>query len=156
MNTMKNKAQNGLFEFLDLQVGRGILSNQDLTELKEGKKQFQSDELFIRKQLTGLAGVIEFINENDVKKNCKTNLSKGAVPEEKNIVADKIGVRFGYSATDVPAESIAFSNAIFNIADNDFDAGNVATGTGGIARAREAVFRSDRVLRARLNWRNRG
>lgn len=146
---MKTKAHNGLFEFLDLQVSRGILSNQDLQELKEGKKQFKTDELFIRKQLTALAGVIEFITENDVTKNCVTNLSKGSIPEEKNIVADKIGIRFGYSATNIPAEAVAYSNAIYSIADNEFDSGNVATGDTVYARAIPVQFQNaEYIIRA--------
>lgn len=124
---MKNTAL--MIAVFEAAVVRGTLSNQDLEDYKGKKKQFKSDDLFIRKQLTGLSGVVEFINENDVKKNCITNLSKGSVPADKNIIIDKIGMRFGYSATNVDASTVAYSNAVFNLGDTEFDAGAVATGS---------------------------
>lgn len=130
---MKNTNLN--IAFFEAQVKRGILNAQDLADYKEGKKQFKSDEIYIRKQLTGLSGVIEFINENDVRKNCITNLSKGMVPAEKNIIVDKIGMRFGFAATPVDASTVAYTNAVFNLADSDLDAGAVATGSFVNARA---------------------
>ena len=153
MTTTLNSAQNGKVEFFENAVKRGVLSAQDLQDYKEQKKQFQTEEIFLRKQLTGLSGVLELINENDVRKNCVTNLSKGSVPEEKNIIMDKLGVRFGYSATQIDPALVAYTNAIFNIADTDFDAGTTATGDTTYARVipvqfqnSEYEFRADGVL----------
>jgi len=129
---MKNKEERSLV--LQSAVDKGALSPQDLIEYKTGQKIFQSEELFIRKKLSGTAGVIEFINENDVQKNCVTNISKGYVPSESNIIVDKIGMRFGYSSVDVAPELVSYSNAIFSIDDLNFDAGAVATGDSVVAR----------------------
>jgi len=115
-------------QFLDLMVKKGALSNQDVTDYKDGKKQLQTEEIFIRKQLAGTAGVIEVITENDVTKNCVTNLSKGAIPADKNIIVDKIGLRFGWNVAAVDPAAVDYSNAVFNINDLAADAGVVATG----------------------------
>jgi len=139
---MKTSKQNGLVEFFDTMASKGQLSNQDASDLREGKKQFITDEIYLRKQLTGLKGVVEFINENDVRKNCITNLSKGSVPAEKNIVVNKLGVRFGYSATAVDPADVAYTNAIFNIADTEFDAGATATGGDVYARVIPVQFQN--------------
>lgn len=142
MTTTLNSAQNGKVEFFEKAVARGVLSQQDLKDYQEQKKQFQTEEIFLRKKLGGLSGVIEFINENDVRKNCITNLSKGRVPEEKNIIVDKIGVRFGYSATDIDPALVAYTNAVFNIADTDMDAGATATGDTVYARVIPVQFQN--------------
>jgi hypothetical protein len=101
---------------LDNAVKQGKLSVDDATDIKEQRKQFESEEIFLRKRLAGTNGVIEVIDENDVQKNCVTNLSKGSIPKEKNIIVDKVGIRFGYSATDVSAASVNYSNAEFDLA----------------------------------------
>lgn len=88
----------------------------------------------MRKKLTGTSGVIEFINENDVAKNCVTNLSKGYVPAEKNIIVDQVGIRFGFSSTDVAPELVSYSPAIFDLGDLSADAGAAATGDSVYAR----------------------
>lgn len=110
-------------QVLETAVKRGTFSAQDLADLKDGKKQLQTEELFIRKLLTGTAGVVEVVNENDVTKNCITNLSKGSVPNEKNIIVDKISLRFGWAATALDAGAVPYSNAIFDLADLAADAG---------------------------------
>ena len=119
---------------LETAVAKGQLSAQDLQDYKDGKKIFQSEELFLRKQLTGTAGVIEFINENDTAKNCVTNLSKGYIPAEKNIIVDKVGIRFGFSSSVVAPELVSYSAAIFDIGDLSADAGVAATGDSVYAR----------------------
>lgn len=108
---------------LDIAAKAGKLSVDDATDIKEGRKQFESEEIFLRKKLSGTSGVIEVIDENDVQKNCVTNLSKGAIPKEKNIIVDKVGLRFGWSATDVAAAAVAYSNAEFDLGDVAQDAG---------------------------------
>lgn len=135
---MKTISQNGKIEFLNAQIAKGILSKQDAADFADGKKQAQSDELFIRKQLTGTSGVIEVINENDVTKNCITNLSKGSVPSEKNIVVDKVSIRFGYSVTAVDPAAVAYSNAIFDLSDVQPDAGAIV-GTSDVYARRIPV-----------------
>lgn len=108
---------------LEIASKDGKLSIDDATDIRTGKKQFESEEVFLRKQLAGTSGVIEVINENDVQKNCITNLSKGSIPREKNIIVDKIGLRFGWSATNVDAAAVAYSNAEFDLGDVSNDAG---------------------------------
>lgn len=130
---MKN-ANISPLSFLEIQAKKGALSQQDLSDYQSGKKQLQTEEVYIRKQLTGTAGVIEFINENDVTKNCVTNLSKGSIPAEKNIIVTKLGLRFGWSATDVAAAAVEYSNAVFNIGDVSADAGADVTGDSVYAR----------------------
>lgn len=125
--------------FLDIMVKKGALSNQDLADYKEGKKQFQTEEIFIRKVLAGTTGVIEVINENDVTKNCITNLSKGSVPADKNIIVDKLALRFGWSAALADAGSVDYSNAIFNINDLSADAGVAVIAAGTVYSRRIPV-----------------
>jgi hypothetical protein len=115
-------------EFFEKQVQAGKLSQQDTSDYKSGSKQLITDEIFIRKQLGGLSGVQEFINENDVQKNCISNLSKGTIPVEKNLVIDLVGIRYGFSATAVDPALVSYTNAIFNINDTAFDGGATATG----------------------------
>lgn len=110
---------------LDNAAKQGKLSIDDATDIKEGRKQFESEEIFLRKMLTGTSGVIEVIDENDVQRNCITNLSKGSIPKEKNIIVDKVGIRFGYSATQVSPAAIDYSNAQFDLGDKDRDGGSV-------------------------------
>lgn len=108
---------------LDNASKAGMLSADDANDIKSGKKQFESEEIFLRKKLSGTSGLIEVIDENDVQKNCVTNLSKGAIPKEKNIIVDKIGLRFGWSATDVVAAAVAYTNTEFDLGDVAQDAG---------------------------------
>jgi hypothetical protein len=132
---MKNVAQRGTVEFFDQKMKTpGVFSEQDAKDYLDKKKQFKGDEIFLRKKLIGLSGVIPVINENDVQKTCITNLSKGSVPIEKNIVVDKISLKFGFSPVDVAADRISYSNAIFAISDTEFDAGATATGDTVYAR----------------------
>ncbi len=131
---MKTMSQNGLIEFLNTQVAKGLLSKQDASDLADGKKQFQSEEVYIRKKLGNTSGILALINENDVEKPTVSNLSKGRIPDEKNIVAHLVGIRFGYSATDVAPELVDYSNAVFNMGDVDFDGGATATGDAVFAR----------------------
>lgn len=112
---------------LDNASKSGLLSTDDANDIKSGKKQFEGEEIFLRKKLSGTSGVIEVIDENDVQKNCVTNLSKGAIPTEKNIVVDKIGLRFGWSATDVAAANVPYSNTEFDLGDVAIDAGASVT-----------------------------
>ena len=123
MKTLPTMKHNALVEFFELQVAKGAFSKDDAQGIKDGSKQFQTEELFLRKQLTGTSGVLEFINENDVRKNCVTNLSKGYTPAEKNIIATALSLRFGFSSTNVAAELVDYSTAIFNIADTQADGG---------------------------------
>ena len=58
---MKNTAL--MISVFEAAVSRGTLSNQDLEDYKGKKKQFKSDDLFIRKQLTGLG--IDLKDEKD-------------------------------------------------------------------------------------------
>lgn len=108
---------------LEIATKDGKFSQDDLNDIKSQKKQFESEEIFLRKKLAGTAGVIEVIDENDVQKNCITNLSKGSIPREKNIIVDKIGLRFGWSATNVDAAAVAYTNAEFDLGDVSNDAG---------------------------------
>lgn len=131
---MKNTGMNSV-AFFETMVKKGELNQQDLLDIKEGKKQLQTEELFIRKILTGTAGVVEVINENDVTKNCITNLSKGSVPADKNIIVTKIGLRFGWTAAAADAAAVNYTNAIYDIADVQADAGaNVVAGASVYAR----------------------
>ena len=131
---MKSTKNNGMIEVFEARLEKGLLSKQDASDYAEGKKQLRTDELFLRKQLTGTTGIIAVINENDVQKTCVTNLSKGSVPVEKNLIIDKVAVRLGYSATNVDAALVAYSNAVFAINDEDFDGGTTATGASVAAR----------------------
>jgi hypothetical protein len=131
---MKKRSENPLIEFFNSEAVQNKISEQDKKELASGTKQFKTDEVFIRKQLTSLTGVLPVINENDKQAFGITNLSAGAIPAEKNIVVDKIGMRFGYSATPAAPGTINYSNAIYNVADTDFDAGATATGDTVYAR----------------------
>jgi hypothetical protein len=115
-------------EFFEKQVAAGKLSNQDTDDYKKGYKQLITDDIFIRKQLGGLSGVQEFINENDVQKNCITNLSKGSIPVEKNLVIDLIGIKYGFSTTQIDPALVSYTNTTFSINDTGFDAGSTATG----------------------------
>jgi hypothetical protein len=108
---------------LDNAAKEGKLSADDAADIKSQKKQFEGEEIFLRKKLTGTSGLIEVIDENDVQKNCVTNLSKGSIPTEKNIIVDKIGLRFGFSATDVAAAAVNYSNTEFDLGDVAQDAG---------------------------------
>lgn len=121
--------------FFEQMVKAGKLSQQDMIEYKSGQKQLITDEVYLRKQLNGLSGVQEFVNENDVQKNCITNLSKGRVPDEKNLIIDLVGLRYGWAATAVDPALVSYSNAIYSISDTEFDAG--ATATGGEVYARQ-------------------
>jgi len=127
-------------EFFEKNITR--LNEDDQRSYKNQEKQLISDEIFIRKKLEGLQGVIEFINENDVQKNCVTNLSKGRVPEEKNMVIDRIGIKYGYSVTLVDAALVNYTQAMYSLNDTEFDAGAVATGGEVYAQKIPLAFRN--------------
>ncbi len=128
MNTVDKK-----LAYFESQLDK--LSEQDKKDYRDKLKQLGTDEIFIRKQLMGLQGVVEFINENDVQKNCLTNLSKGCIPSEKNLVIDLIGIRYGFSTTVVDPAIVHYSAAQYSLGDTEFDAGAVATGGEVYARA---------------------
>ena len=132
---MKSTKHNGSIEVFEARLKNGgLLNAQDAKDYADGKKQLRTDELYLRKQLTGTTGIIAVINETDVQKTCVTNLSKGSVPVEKNLIIDKLAVRFGFTTANIDAALVAYSNAVWNIGDEDLDAGAVATGASVAAR----------------------
>lgn len=120
--------KNGLLEFFNTMVKKGALSKQDLADYEEGKKVFYTADLYVRKFLgTTLSGVVDLINENDVEFITRCNLSKGRIPDEMNLIASHIDLKFAsaLSSASLSAtpELVDYSNAIYDIADVVADAG---------------------------------
>jgi len=136
---LSHSRNNGLLEFFK-EMAPKYLSEQDLKDYQAGRKTLYSGELYIRKQLGSLGGIQAVIDENDVQKATRCNLSKGRVPAEMNLVASHVQIRYGYSLALVLPELVDYTNTIYDLADKDFDAGTVGTGDTVYKRAVPVAF----------------
>jgi len=113
---LQNSAQNNLIEFFEnVVIAKGLLNADDVNAYRSGLKVLKTTDLFLRKRID-LSGIVEVINENDVELQAISNLSKGRVPSEKNIILAGMQLKYGFTTVaNTAPSSVAYTSSIFNL-----------------------------------------
>jgi hypothetical protein len=129
------KAMNGEREILQTLVVQKKLTQQDVDDLLNGKKDIYSATMFARKKLgQNPGGKIDVITKADKAEIGITNFESGKVPSDMNFICTGMQINYGFSATEIDPSAVDYRNTIFAIDDEKLDAGTVATGNGVVSQ----------------------
>lgn len=111
MQTVSKQILDRGSEFLKSPDVLSRLDSQIQADIQAGKKEFFLAEYYMRKKLPGAAGNVPVIRPEDVRAQNITNLDGGKLPLGRVFALVAVGIAYGYSATDVTAEKVRYSNS---------------------------------------------
>lgn len=90
------------------------MDSQTQSDIREGKKEFFLADFFIRKKISGFAGTIDILREQDDRKVGVNSLDKAALPSGVYMALLNVGISYALDTvaptTDIPA-GVRYSSA---------------------------------------------
>jgi hypothetical protein len=140
MKTVTLREENsGYIQLFEQAAAQNLIPSDTMEAIKGKRKAYYDKTFYVSKALgANPGGIINCLESATVKKVGVTNFEAGKIPKNAEFVGRRLGIRFGWSPTNVAVEEVNFKSTIYNINDEVLDKvspdGSVGTGNGVVAQ----------------------